>query len=118
MVLDAVTASLASGAPFGSGLDLCCGTGAGMRMLRPLCRGVVAGLDISRGVLDAGRRRMAADAGAGYGWVRGNALGAPFGAPFDVVVSFGAFGHILERDQPRLVRQVPGLLRPGGGSSS
>ena len=111
-VLDAVADFLAPYAPFGSGLDLCCGTGAGMRMLRPLCRDRVVGLDVSRGMLEAGRRR--AGRGAAFDWVRGDALDVPFGPVFDVVVSFGAFGHFLERDQPRLVAQAAGLLRPGG----
>jgi SAM-dependent methyltransferase len=109
-ILDAVAARLAPHAPFGSGLDLCCGTGAGMRMLRPLCRDRVVGLDFSRGMLETGRRRM----GAGFDWVRADALAVPFGPAFDVVVCFGASGHFLERDQPRLVAQAAGLLRPGG----
>lgn len=111
-VLDAVAAFLAPLAPFGSGLDLCCGTGAGMLMLRPLCRDRVVGLDFSRGMLETGRRRAGPD--AGLDWVRADALDVPFGPAFDVVVSFGAFGHFLERDQPRLVAQAAGLLRPGG----
>jgi SAM-dependent methyltransferase len=110
-ILEAVAAILAPDAPFGSGLDLCCGTGAGMRMLRPLCRDRVVGLDRSRGMLEAGRRT---DHDAEYDWVRADALAVPFGPEFDVVVSFGAFGHFLERDQPRLVAQAAGLLRPGG----
>src|SRR5476651_2539395 len=48
-------------APFGAGLDICCGTGAGMRMLRPLCRERVVGLDVSAGML-AEARRLTADA--------------------------------------------------------
>jgi SAM-dependent methyltransferase len=111
-VLDAVAVFLAPLAPFGSGLDLCCGTGAGMRMLRPLCRDHVVGLDVSRGMLEAGRRRAGPD--ADLDWVRADALDVPFGPAFDVVVSFGAFGHFLERDQPRLVAQAAGLLRSGG----
>src|SRR5215471_16850933 len=85
-ILDAVAEFLAPHAPFGSGLDLCCGTGAGMRMLRPLCRGRVIGLDVSRGMLEAGRRGAGPD--AELDWVRGDALAAPFGAAFDVVVCF------------------------------
>jgi len=111
-ILDAVAAFLAPHAPFGSGLDLCCGTGAGMAMLRPLCRDRVVGVDVSRGMLEAGRR--AAGAGAGFEWVRGDALDVPFGPEFDVVVCLGATGHFLERDQPRLVAQAAGLLRQGG----
>jgi len=111
-ILDAVAAHLARGAPYGTALDVCCGTGAGMEMLRPLCRGPVVGLDISRGMLDAGRRRLA---GAfALEWVRGDALDLPFQAGFDVVTCFGATGHILSRDQPRFVAQVARALRPGG----
>jgi len=62
-------------------------------------------------MLEAGRRRAG---GADLDWVRADALDVPFGPAFDVVVSFGAFGHFLERDQPRLVAQAAGLLRPGG----
>jgi SAM-dependent methyltransferase len=117
-VLDAVAAFLAAGAPFGSGLDLCCGTGAGMGMLRPLCRDLVVGLDISRGMLETGRAADGEGGGPGdvrrIARVRGDALLPPFGAVFDVVVSFGACGHFLDRDQRRFAAQVAGLLAPGG----
>src|SRR5437588_3099959 len=89
-VLDAVGAYLAPHAPFGSGLDLCCGTGAGMRVLRPLCLDRVVGLDVSRGMLEAGRRAAGRD--GALGWVRADALDVPFGAAFDVVVCLGATG--------------------------
>jgi SAM-dependent methyltransferase len=110
VILELVAAHLAPLAPFGTGIDLCCGTGAGMRMLRPLCRDRVVGLDVSRGMLETGRSAL----GPGFNWVRGDALAPPLAAAFDVAVSFGAFGHILERDQARFVRGVAGLLRPGG----
>jgi SAM-dependent methyltransferase len=94
-------------------LDLCCGTGAGVRMLRPLCRDLVVGIDRSAGML-----AQAAEAnhppGAQVQWVRGDALEPPFAAGFDLVSCFGAFGHILETDEPRLVENVRALLRPGG----
>src|SRR2546430_12186839 len=51
-------------APFGTGLDVCCGTGAGMELLRPLCRDRVVGLDFSRGMLEVGRQRTAAAPGS------------------------------------------------------
>ena len=47
-------------------------------------------------------------------FVRGDALALPFGSAFDVVVCFGAFGHILERDQPRFVAEIARVLKPGG----
>jgi len=46
--------------------------------------------------------------------VRGNALALPFGPAFDLVVCFGAFGHILRQDEPRFVAEIARVLRPGG----
>src|SRR3954469_17035330 len=78
LILDAVATRLAPLAPFGSGLDVCCGTGAGMELLRPLCRDRVVGLDFSRGMLQVGRQRTAAAPGAArLEFVRGNALALP-----------------------------------------
>src|SRR5205807_7573523 len=50
-VLDRVGEQLAPLGPFDAGLDVCCGTGAALRMLRPLCRGRGVGLDFSAGRL-------------------------------------------------------------------
>jgi ubiquinone/menaquinone biosynthesis C-methylase UbiE len=114
-IFDAVAVYLGSIGPFEAALDLCCGTGAAMEMLRPLCREQVVGLDMSRGMLEVGRQRTAAAPGtARLEFVRGDALALPFGPVFDLVVSFGAFGHILRRDEPRLVAEIARVLRPGG----
>jgi SAM-dependent methyltransferase len=114
-VLDAVSELLAAGAPFGAGLDLCCGTGAGMGVLRPLCRDVVIGLDISRGMLEAGRLGTSDERGGPrIAWVRGDALDPPFGAVFDVVVCLGACGHIPARRERLFAAQVARLLAPDG----
>src|SRR5690348_5664283 len=84
-ILDAVGTWLRPLAPFGSALDLCCGTGAGLRMLRPLCRERVVGLDMSRGMLEVCRQRTADAPGtASVELVRGNALALPFGPVFDL----------------------------------
>lgn len=100
--------------PVGDALDLCCGTGAAMGWLRPGARRVV-GLDFSQGMLDQARRLSRDWVGeAELSFVRGDALELPFGEEFDVVVCFGAFGHILARDEPRLVAEVYRVLRPGG----
>ncbi|NGO72079.1 class I SAM-dependent methyltransferase [Streptomyces boncukensis] len=109
-VLNATVRVLRPYGPFGTGLDLCCGTGAGARVLRAVCRKRMTGLDFSAGMLD--RARSAAPDGT---WVRGNALALPF-APgsFDLVVSFGAHGHFLPRERPRLFAAVRTALRPGG----
>ncbi len=114
-VLDAVTEHLRTLAPFDAGLDLCCGTGAGMALLRPLCRQRVVGIDFSRGMLEVCRQQTAdAPGSAALQFVRGDVLAMPFGPTFDVATCFGALGHILPRDQRRFVREVARVLRPGG----
>jgi SAM-dependent methyltransferase len=114
-ILDAVADHLCPLGPFGAGLDLCCGTGAGVALLRPLCRDRVVGIDFSQGMLQECRRRAAGAPGtAPVELVRGNVLALPFGAVFDVVVCFGALGHIERRDQRRFVAEAARVLRPGG----
>jgi ubiquinone/menaquinone biosynthesis C-methylase UbiE len=114
-VLDLVACHLAALGPFEAGLDVCCGTGAAMRMLRPLCRERVVGIDFSRGMLQVGRECIAAAPGtARLELVRGDVLRMPFGPVFDLAVCFGAFGHILRRDEPRFVAEVARVLKPGG----
>jgi ubiquinone/menaquinone biosynthesis C-methylase UbiE len=115
LILDAVAERLRALGPFDSGLDLCCGTGAGLGLLRPLCRRRVVGIDLSRGMLAVCRRQIADAPGAApVELVRGNVLALPFGPSFDVAVCFGALGHILRRDEPRFFREVARVLRPGG----
>ena len=120
-ILDAVASALDPIGPFDHGLDLCCGTGAGMRVLRELCRGSATGVDISAGMLTVGRERAEAARGSSrvsgaphVSWVRGDARALPFASAFDLVVSFGAFGHFLPRELPGLFAQVHSVLRPGG----
>lgn len=90
-------------------LDLCCGTGAGMRAFRASSDSVT-GIDRSAGMLDQARQLLGPDVRL----VRGDALALPFRERFDTVVSFGAFGHILEADEPRMVAEVHRVLKPGG----
>ncbi len=108
-VLDATAGELRSLGPFGRGLDVCCGTGAGMRVLGPLCRGQVMGVDFSAGMLGQARR-----AHPGAGWVRADARALPLAGAFDLAVSFGALGHFLPAERPALFAGVYRALRPGG----
>jgi ubiquinone/menaquinone biosynthesis C-methylase UbiE len=103
---------LARRGPFADGLDLCCGTGVGLRMLRPLCAGQVVGLDFSAGMLAEARRRLGE--GADVALVQGDALALGFEEAFDVVTCFGAFGHIPRREEQRFVAGIFRALRPGG----
>src|SRR5438477_13026301 len=50
-LLEPVSSYLKELGPFATGLDLCCGTGAGLEVLRPVCREQVVGIDFSRGML-------------------------------------------------------------------
>lgn len=113
-VLDAVAAALERNGPYDDGLDLCCGTGAGLDVLTRLCRGSVTGVDFSAGMLSVARARVVPAAGPRVAWVRADARALPFTAAFDLVVSFGAFGHFLPRELPGLFAQVHSVLRPGG----
>src|SRR5262249_5649632 len=54
-ILDATADALSELGPFGDGLDVCCGTGAGVQVLRPLCRGRLTGVDFSAGMLAQAR---------------------------------------------------------------
>jgi ubiquinone/menaquinone biosynthesis C-methylase UbiE len=115
IILDKVAVYLQSIAPFAAGLDICCGTGAAMRILRPMCTERVVGLDFSAGMLAEGRRLLAdAPGSARLEFVRGDALAMPFAEAFDVAVCFGAFGHILTKDEPRFVAEIAKVLKPGG----
>jgi SAM-dependent methyltransferase len=110
-VLGAVVDALSPLGPFEAGLDMCCGTGAGVRALRPLCRTRVVGVDFSAGMLAEARK---GDSSPKDMWVRADVRAMPLRAAFDVAVSFGAFGHFLPGERPGLFAQVRRCLRPGG----
>lgn len=115
-ILDAVAEQLRPLAPFARGLDLCCGTGAAVAMLRPLCREAVVGIDFSDGMLAVARQNTAAASGtARLEYVRGDVRALPFApASFDIATCFGALGHIVPADERRFVGEAARVLRPGG----
>lgn len=114
-VLTAVEQALRPLGPFTAGLDVCCGTGAGVETLRRLCERQVTGLDFSAGMLAVARSRVPAPSEEpSVHWVRADALRLPFAPAFDLAVSFGAFGHFLPDQRPRLFAEIRAALRPGG----
>ena len=115
-VLDAVAGALVPLGPFGDGLDVCCGTGAGLRVLEPLCRTGVTGVDFSAGMMAAARRNAPPSASSSrrVHWVQADVREMPFTEGFDLAVSFGAFGHFLPAERPGLFAGVLRSLRPGG----
>ncbi|TDC70816.1 class I SAM-dependent methyltransferase [Actinomadura sp. GC306] len=108
-ILDATADVLRPLGPFGAGLDVCCGTGAGMRVLRPLCEGRITGVDFSGGMLD-----QAAEAHPDAEWVRADVRALEFTGEFDLAVTFGALGHLLPAERPAIFAGVYRALRPGG----
>jgi SAM-dependent methyltransferase len=108
-ILDATADALRPLGPFGQGLDVCCGTGAGMRVLESECQGAITGVDFSDGML-AQTRIAHPEARA----VRADVRALPFAAAFDLAVSFGALGHFLPAERPALFDGVYRALRPGG----
>ena len=108
-LLEATAQALSGLGPFSDGLDVCCGTGAGMKVLRSLCQGRITGVDFSAGML-AQARSAHPDAR----WVRADARALPFTEFFDLAVCFGALGHFLPIERPALFEGVYRSLRPGG----
>lgn len=108
-VLDACADALIGLGPFDRGLDVCCGTGAGMRVLESLCAGRITGVDFSVGMLAQARRAYPE---AEY--VRADARALPLAGAFDLAVSFGSLGHFLPAERPALFASVHRALRPGG----
>lgn len=108
-ILDATVAALSDAGPFDTGLDVCCGTGAGLTVLRRLCRQRITGVDFSTGMLEQART---AEPDAVL--VRADARALPFTGGFDLAVTFGALGHFLPAERPALFAGVHRALRPGG----
>jgi SAM-dependent methyltransferase len=108
-LLDATADALARLGPFGRGLDVCCGTGAGLGVLAPVCRRGFTGVDFSAGMLAQARV-----AHPRAGLVRADARALPFSEEFDVAVTFGALGHFLPTERPAVFEGVYRALRPGG----
>ena len=108
-VLDATAGALRPSGPFGRGLDVCCGTGAGLRVLGSQCQEPVTGVDFSAGMLAQPR-----GAHPDTGWVRADVRALPFAGVFDLAVSSGALGHFPPAGRPRLLAGVYRAPRPGG----
>ena len=96
-------------------LDVCCGTGAAIEILCPLCRQRVVGIDFSRGMLDVARQRFPDVPGEPrVEFVQRDVLEMEFREEFDLAVTLGSNGHILPQDEPRFLERVAAALRPDG----
>jgi ubiquinone/menaquinone biosynthesis C-methylase UbiE len=114
-VLEGLAKVLGSPQSIDDGLDVCCGTGAAIGLLQPLCRRRIVGIDFSQGMLDVARERFPATLSAPrVELVRGDVLTMSFREEFDLAVTVGSLGHILPRDEPRFVERIHAALRRGG----
>jgi len=101
--------------PVDDAVDLCCGTGAAIRLMQPYARERLVGVDFSEGMLAESKRNVAMVPGeAEVEFFKANVLDLPFEEEFDLAVCFGALGHIVGRDEATFLDQVHGALRPGG----
>ena len=100
--------------PFTDGLDVCCGTGAATIHLAPLCSGQVVGVDLSQAMLQQAAQKFDRLGLNHVQLQQANALKIDFKDRFDLVVSFGAFGHILEREEVVFLQNIFEGLRSGG----
>lgn len=130
-ILDGLGKYLGPPRSIDAALDVCCGTGAAIRILRPLVRlsndptagqrhsgrfrqGVV-GIDFSQGMLEVARRKYRNQANEPpVEFVQEDVLNMSFREEFDLAVTVGSLGHILPKDEPRFVERVAAALKPGG----
>jgi SAM-dependent methyltransferase len=128
-LLDAVAPHLGAPGSLARAVDLCCGTGAAIPLLRPLCRELVVGVDFSLGMLAEARRQLAASDATPPGFVpsrrapevsapvrlvQQDALALGFREAFDLATIFGALGHVRPAEQRSFLAQVRACLAPGG----
>jgi ubiquinone/menaquinone biosynthesis C-methylase UbiE len=111
-LLDKVAEHLARGPKISRVLDLCCGTGAVAKRWASLYDEAV-GVDFSHGMLEQARA-WTPPPGKTARFIHADVLKWTPDQEYDVVTSFGAFGHFVERDQPALLDLVRRSLRPGG----
>jgi ubiquinone/menaquinone biosynthesis C-methylase UbiE len=99
-----------------SAIDLCCGTGAAMRLMKAHCQTRLTGIDFSAGMLEQARTKMQHVSGAHprLEFIEGNIFEMPFKEEFDVATCFGALGHILPKEENLFIRKVRTVLKPGG----
>ena len=94
-------------------LDVCCGTGAAMRHLRPLCRERVVGIDFSSGMLEKARERVARERMDNVRLLQMDAADLKFADhTFDIV--YAPYLISVVPDPVKVAREMRRVCRPGG----
>jgi len=96
-------------------LDIGCGTGTQIIMLKKSCTpAVVFGLDYDRDILELARRKIV-KGGLVILLVQGTAFRLPFAdSTFDRVISSLVFHHLTSEDKRHAMRETLRILKPGG----
>jgi ubiquinone/menaquinone biosynthesis C-methylase UbiE len=98
-----------------SALDLCCGTGAALRLLRPICREKIVGIDFSSGMLQQAKQKLETTTGtAKVEFIEADVLQMSFHQEFDLITCFGALGHIPSKEKSAFLHRIHRALKPGG----
>lgn len=107
--LDRALLRHAEAASFKNVLDVCCGSGEGLALFRDrIGRGV--GVDISRSMLECGRRLLPDER---FTFIQGDATALPLKDElFDTVITFGGIHHV--NDRGALFAEIHRVLKPGG----
>ena len=116
-LFDAVAPHLGAPGSVERGVDLGCGTGAALPILRALCRELVVGVDFSLGMLAVAREREAPAFFAPaphMALVQGDVLALGMRPTFDLATTFGSLGHLRPAVQRRFLGEVRSCLRPEG----
>jgi len=96
-------------------LDVCCGTGAAMQFLRPVCRQKIVGIDFSPGMLLQAKQNLERTAGtAKVEFVEADVMQMKFHEEFDLATCFGGLGHIPPGAESAFLRLIHRALKPGG----
>jgi ubiquinone/menaquinone biosynthesis C-methylase UbiE len=111
-ILERVAAHVAAGARPAVAVDLCCGTGAVVEHIAPLCDQVL-GVDFSAGMLAVARERLA-PLGARVRFVEADVRTWEPDVEADLVTCSGAFGHFEKDEHPLLLSKVSQILKKGG----
>ena len=107
--------ALAPGKPIRRHLDLCCGTGAALEVMRPFVTQKSVGVDLSQGMLDQAKENLASVKGPGtVDLIHSDILAFSPPHTFDLITCCGAFGHIMPPEQPAFAKVLWEALEPGG----
>lgn len=113
-LLDAAAPHLGEPGSVRAAVDLCCGTGAALPLLRRVSREFVVGVDFSMGMLAEARRASEDGDGPPVLLVQQEVLQLGLSERFDLATIFGALGHLRPAVQASFLAQVRSCLVPGG----